>query len=240
MVRSYNPRIRETFKLEAKIGRISLETSHSTTESNEYGFLQAFRILCLLKLTAFVVIEELHRTETAFKRITHTDACRRICEDLKVTNPIVPQSMYILKEARVGAEVSPHQDSTFLFTTPKLSCTAFWIPLENATTENGCLWVIPKSQTEPIRTRFKMADDGSGGAQYDPVIGDTWKIWPKDLFTAVPVSAGSLVLLHGSIIHMSLENLSDKPRHVYTWHVVSGDQKFEPDNWMGPGPFHPV
>lgn len=154
-----------------------------------------------------------------------------------MTKAVVPQSMYILKEARVGAEVSPHQDSTFLFTTPKLSCTAFWIPLENATMENGCLWVIPKSQSEKIHTRFKMAEDGSG-AHYDPVIGDTWKIWPREVFTPVPVPAGALVLLHGSLVHMSLENLSDLPRHVYTWHVVSGDQEFAADNWMGPGPYH--
>ena len=180
---------------------------------------------------------ELHRTETTFRKVTHSEACRRIAEDIGVTNAVVPQSMYILKEARVGAEVSPHQDSTFLYTTPKLSCTAYWIPLENATTENGCLWIIPKSHNEKIHTRFKMADDGSG-AHYDPVIGDTWKIWPKETFTAVPVTAGSLVLLHGSVVHMSLENLSDLPRHVYTWHVVSGDQTFAPDNWMGPEPYH--
>ena len=188
---------------------------------------------------ALLAIKELHAKEGVFKRVTHQASCRQICEDLGVTNPTVPQSMYILKEALVGAEVSPHQDSSFLFTEPKLSCTAFWIPLEDATTENGCLWVIPKSHTGPIRTRFVMQENGEGAA-FEPNIGNTWLVWPKEQFTALPVPVGALVLLHGSLVHMSLENLSSKPRHVYTWHCVSSDQSFSPKNWMGTGPFAPL
>lgn len=182
---------------------------------------------------------ELHGKEGVFKRVTHQAICREICEELGVSNPIVPQSMYILKEARVGAEVSPHQDSSFLYTEPKPTCTAFWIPLEDATVENGCLWIVPKSHRGEIKTRFVMQEDGEG-AKFDPNIGDTWLVWPKDTFTPLPAATGSLVLLHGSLVHMSLENLSDKPRHVYTWHVVSSDQTYSPLNWMGTGPFAPL
>ena len=75
------------------------------------------------------------------------------------------ESMYIFKQANVGSEVTPHQDSTFLHTSPKqtvlgkflyASCfmthilwlihySGMWIALEDATEDNGCLWSVPGS-----------------------------------------------------------------------------------------------
>jgi hypothetical protein len=50
--------------------------------------------------------------------------------------------MYIAKQPHVGGEVTPHQDSTFIYTTPE-TCVAFWWPVEAATVANSCIWVIP-------------------------------------------------------------------------------------------------
>ena len=44
----------------------------------------------------------------------------------------------------IGGAVVPHQDNTFMVTDP-LSLLGFWWALEDATKENGCLWVLPKS-----------------------------------------------------------------------------------------------
>ena len=69
-------------------------------------------------------------------------------------------SMYIFKQANVGSEVTPHQDSTFLHTSPKQTVLGkvffvrsgfyntllgMWIALEDATEDNGCLWSVPGS-----------------------------------------------------------------------------------------------
>lgn len=146
--------------------------------------------------------------------------------------------MYILKEADVGGEVTPHQDSSFLDTLGDApSCTGFWIALDDATVENGCLWVIPGSHKDAVKTKFV---ETANGWRYDPDIGDTWKVWPKDTFTPIPVRSGTCVLIHGALVHMSLENASPKARHIYSWHVVSSDQKFSEKNWMGTGPFAPL
>ena len=48
--------------------------------------------------------------------------------------------MYIFKQPHIGGEVTCHQDSTFLYTKPE-SAVGFWVALEDATIENGCLWV---------------------------------------------------------------------------------------------------
>jgi hypothetical protein len=51
------------------------------------------------------------------------------------------QSMYIFKQPRIGGPVDAHQDSTFLYTTPQ-SVTGFWWAVEDATLNNGCLYVL--------------------------------------------------------------------------------------------------
>ena len=42
-------------------------------------------------------------------------------------------------------------------------------------------------------------------------------------FSSLP-SQGTLVLLHGGLVHMSHPNKSAKPRHAYTLHMVEGSQ----------------
>lgn len=50
--------------------------------------------------------------------------------------------------------VDEHQDSTFLFTEPD-SLVGFWIALDDARIENGCLWMIPGShKTADLQRRF--------------------------------------------------------------------------------------
>jgi len=51
--------------------------------------------------------------------------------------------------------VHAHQDSTFLYTFPKQSCLGLWLALDDATLDNGCLWVRPKSHVEKVRRQFK-------------------------------------------------------------------------------------
>jgi phytanoyl-CoA hydroxylase len=96
----------------------------------------------------------MHVQPGAFHTYTKSDKVRNLVSELGWEDPVVPQSMYIFKQARVGAEVTSHQDSTFLYTTPKQSCLGLWLALDDATITNGCLWVRPKSHREMTRTKF--------------------------------------------------------------------------------------
>ena len=43
---------------------------------------------------------------------------------------------------------------------------------------------------------------------------------------------GSLVLIHGEVVHRSYANRSKKSRHVYTFHVVeTANTTYSKDNW---------
>lgn len=67
-----------------------------------------------------------------------------LARDLGLQDPAIIQSMYIFKNPRVGGEVVPHQDASFLYMEP-LKLYGLWIALDDATEENGCLWFIPGS-----------------------------------------------------------------------------------------------
>lgn len=50
------------------------------------------------------------------------------------------------------------------------------------------------------------------------------------------VKAGSLVLIHGNILHKSEKNLSQKGRIIYTFHIIEGvdDREYDGRNWLQP------
>lgn len=50
------------------------------------------------------------------------------------------------------------------------------------------------------------------------------------------VKAGSLVLIHGNLLHKSEKNLSQKGRIIYTFHVIEDGEgrKYDERNWLQP------
>jgi phytanoyl-CoA hydroxylase len=148
--------------------------------------------------------------------------------------------------------VTTHQDSTFLYVDPPSHLLGFWFALEDATVENGCLYFIPGSHNSmnistnsfahpdfnlissnfpaPPISRFVRNPNPTGG-NLTMTRGDELTT-PLDEFTAVPVAKGSLVLIHGNVIHRSERNTSEKSRHAYTFHIVDFDKAtYSPENW---------
>lgn len=55
--------------------------------------------------------------------------------------------------------VIPHQDASFIWTEPD-TLIGFWIALDDAMIENGCLWLIPGSHKNPnVYKRFVRNPD---------------------------------------------------------------------------------
>jgi phytanoyl-CoA hydroxylase len=91
---------------------------------------------------------------SAFSKYSLCDKLANLVHQLGWQQPVIPQSMYIFKQPSIGGTVHSHQDSTFLYTSPKQSCLGLWLALDDATLDNGCLWVRPKSHLEPVRRHF--------------------------------------------------------------------------------------
>lgn len=168
--------------------------------------------------------------DPVFEAVSYTPRIGGICRDLGIERPLSVQSMYIFKQPRIGGEVSAHQDGAFLYTEPQ-SVLGFWWALDDCTTTNGCLWVVPGSHTIPVSRKFRRKAGCSGGTEFYP---------PEpvhfSLEGSIPVecSKGTLVLIHSALVHYSEENKSDRSRHAYTLHVVDGSPGviYPEDNWL--------
>ncbi|GAB1315068.1 Phytanoyl-CoA dioxygenase [Madurella fahalii] len=171
-----------------------------------------------------------------------------VARALGFTDPRCLQSMVICKQPEIGGAVPPHQDSTFLYTDPP-SVVGFWYALEDATLENGCLSFLPGSHRwAPVERRLVRKGGDSGGTEMVPnegarfPRGDGYGEGMKSQEGAgreyVPgeVKAGSLVLIHGNLLHKSEKNLSQKGRIIYTFHVIEGGEgyKYDERNWLQP------
>ncbi|HEY0488738.1 MAG TPA: phytanoyl-CoA dioxygenase family protein [Telluria sp.] len=188
---------------------------------DENGRLRQAKALSINKIGHAV-----HDLDPVFDAFSRGAALDAVARGLGLTEPLVWQSMYIFKQPGIGGEVRWHQDATFFDTAP-VSVTTFWFALEDATIDNGCLWVEPGGHRGPMRERFLRNGDAIRMEKLDTTP------WPGDE-VAVPLEAkaGSLVCFHGLLPHYSAPNRSPVSRHAYTLHVTDKRTAYSPQNWI--------
>jgi ectoine hydroxylase-related dioxygenase (phytanoyl-CoA dioxygenase family) len=94
-----------------------------------------------------------------------------------------------------------HQDEFFIPTRDR-SLTAAWIALDDATTGNGCLWVLPGSQRPGVIYPDREHDD----PRFDCSIEAYDFPYSDDDAVPVEIEAGSVLLFNGYLLHRSLPN----------------------------------
>lgn len=184
----------------------------------------------------------MHDLDPVFERFSYTADLAEILGDIGLAAPLAVQSMYIFKQPRIGGEVTCHQDATFLYTDP-MSVVGCWFAIEDATLDNGCLWVQPGGHRGPLRQRFERAgptdDDGTRFVPLD----DTPLPRPPDDLVPVEAPAGTLVLLDALVPHWSDVNRSAVSRHAYSLHCVDAGAEYPVGNWLqrpADFPFRPL
>lgn len=168
----------------------------------------------------------MHDLDPVFDQFSRTTKLAQVAKSIGFQDPAIIQSMYIFKPPRIGGEVLPHQDSTYIYTEPE-SCVGFWFALEDATIENGCMHFIPGAHKQPLKKRNYRDTDGS---IINEIVDDT----PFDTSLALPAEApaGTLVIFDGRAPHMSGPNTSDKSRHAYTLHAIDRQCQYPASNWL--------
>ena len=188
----------------------------------------------------------LHGLSPLYRSASLSSSNAAIAKSLGYTDPRILQSMIICKQPEIGGRVPPHQDSTFLYTDPP-SAVGFWYALEDATAENGCLsFAAGSHKRAPIRSRFvRQHDDSSSSSATGTTFAEnTGFQWPKNLtedptikkevYELGEVKAGTLVLIHGNLLHKSEKNTSMKGRMIYTFHCIEGGNEYDGRNWLQP------
>ncbi|CAD6213430.1 GSCOCG00004066001-RA-CDS [Cotesia congregata] len=176
----------------------------------------------------------LHWLHPTFKRVTFDERIKETAFQLNFQEPAVCQSMYIYKNPGLGSEVIAHQDASYLHVEP-MKLVGFWIALDDATLENGCLWVAPGSHKSGVHRRYIRNKDYPESSKDILIYDRGTPCYPASNFRAVPVRRGSCILLHGLVVHFSKANKSDKSRHAYTFHVIETKlTTYAKDNWLQP------
>lgn len=172
----------------------------------------------------------LHDLDPLFDAVSRAPRLAELAAELGLADPRLLQSMYIFKQPRIGGEVACHQDATFLYTEP-VSVTGFWLALQDATLENGCMWALPGGHRQGLKARMRR--DGKGGVAIETLDPTPWpEPTPANGYVPLEARQGTLVVLHGLLPHLSGPNRSDRSRHAYTLHVVEGGAHYPDDNWL--------
>ena len=114
----------------------------------------------------------------------------------------------IFKPARTGAETPWHQDEAYWDPNMQYASLSIWIPLQEATIENGAMQFVPGSHQWEVVTHHSINHDPRiHGLEVDAI----------DTSTAVacPLPAGGATIHHNRTLHYTGPNHSDIPRRAY-------------------------
>jgi len=136
-------------------------------------------------------------------------------------------------QRRGGAFLSSASGVEVFYTEPS-TVIGFWLALERADRQNGCLQVLPGWHRRPLWRRFvRLPGGGCGFVTRGPEPD-----WAEG--AAVEVEAGALVAPHGQLPHRSDANTSDRSRQALALHVIDAAADYGPENWLQRDPALPL
>jgi phytanoyl-CoA hydroxylase len=166
-------------------------------------------------------------SDTMFDTLAHP-AIVNVLQQIIGPNVKCMQSMLFIKASGKPGQAW-HQDEFFIPTRDR-SLVGAWIAMDDATVENGCLWVLPGSHKRGIIYPQQQHND----KRFD-CTGEAYEFPYKDE-EAVPVEvkAGSIVFFNGYLLHRSLPNHAKAGfRRALVNHYMSAES-FLP--WHAPAP----
>lgn len=134
------------------------------------------------------------------------------------------------KVPRIAAGAVPwHQDKSYWPDANSNPVITVWISFVDATLQNGCLHVIPRTQKEKVLTYHSETYSGTSYTELDP---KHLKLLDEGRAVALPIKAGTAILFNDRLVHCSTANNSDHVR----WSV---DLRYQPTD-QDPMPQHGV
>ncbi len=124
------------------------------------------------------------------------------------------QSMLFVKPPQFQGQAW-HQDEIYIPTRDR-SLVGAWIALDDATIENGCLWVVPGSH----QSGYLYPQHPHNNPDEFDFAGESFGFDESDEIP-VEVPAGSLVFFNGYLLHRSRKNRSAVYRRVLVNHYMN-------------------
>jgi phytanoyl-CoA hydroxylase len=144
-----------------------------------------------------------HKISAVMLDLARRPALVRPLTEVIGPNVKLMQSMLFIKSSGRPGQAW-HQDESHIPTRDR-SLTAVWIALDDATVDNGCLWVIPGSHARNVLYPTRQQDDVRFDCT-DEAYGFAYR--ERDALP-VELKAGSALVFDGYLLHRSLPNTHD-------------------------------
>lgn len=156
-------------------------------------------------------IPEVSRPTTLAPRLRESETfkrCQAVADALLGAPTRYVYDHAIYKAPHNQAATSWHQDAAYS-TGGEVPRTAhFWIPLQNATVENGCMWFIPGSHTRGLLPHDQVAKHAKGGVMAARTVDEAAAV-------TCPIDVGGVTVHHPLTLHYTGANQSDQFRRVW-------------------------
>ena len=164
-------------------------------------------------LQRFLCIHFPHKCLEVMRRAIHNEPTVKTLTNVVGPNVKCMQSMLFIKSSGKPGQAW-HQDEDYIPTRDK-SLIGAWIALDRATTDNGCLWVLPGSH----RAGILWEQQWHGDRRFD--CAEQAVNFPYRDEEAIPVQVepGSVVFFNGYLLHRSLPNHA--PQGTYRRSLVN-------------------
>ncbi|MCS7223184.1 MAG: phytanoyl-CoA dioxygenase family protein [Armatimonadetes bacterium] len=181
----------------------------------------------------FTRVHMLHRVDAMAERFLLHPRILDVLEALIGPDVLALQTMLFFNPPGKGGQ-GWHQDAYYITTYPD-TLIGSWLALDRADEENGCLWVAPGSQVEPI---YPTPGAQHGFVHSDGAIADLPEVenvsnLDDDLNTLSPIAKryesvpvvlepGDVVFFHGHLLHRSYSNRTkDRWRRAFVSHYCN-------------------
>ncbi len=158
-------------------------------------------------LRSVLCIHHPHRTSDVFTRFLAQQTIVDVLTRAIGPNLKCMQSMLFIKPSGKPGQAW-HQDEDFIPTRDR-SLAGAWMALDDATTENGCLWIIPGSHRHGVLWPQYPHDD----KRFDCTMESFQFPYTDDDAVPVEVPAGAIVFFNGYTLHRSLPNQGPAGRY---------------------------
>jgi len=131
------------------------------------------------------------------------------------------------KPPRLGGVTAWHQDYPFWPVIEPADLVTAWVALEDATVENGCMWMVPRSHLWGIHKRGIIGTELNDFAPTPDVA--SLPVGALVCPTPYPVPAGHVIFHHCLTWHGSPANGSERGRPAVAVHYMPGYTRYEPE-----------
>ncbi|MFC4213599.1 phytanoyl-CoA dioxygenase family protein [Pedobacter lithocola] len=154
-------------------------------------------------LKKYVAIHFPHKISPVIKNYLSHKAVIDVLTKIVSPNVKCMQSMLFVKGPGKAGQ-SWHQDEFYIPTRDK-SLIGVWIAIDDASVQNGCLWVIPQSQ----KPGYIMPRAENSSNEYADVDTIDVSSYPSEDIIPLAAKRGDVVFFNGYLLHSSLRNKTD-------------------------------